>query len=215
MLRTDLGALILDFIFPRWCVGCGVEDAALCQACWKKWEVVWMEDHPVDGIDQLVSFGPYAAPFIQRVISRWKFEGDWSVAQVVAQSMASTFSNWFSQRSCLVPIPLYSLRQRERGFNQAADLAQSLAKFAQMSCAPLLGRPKQTKAQKGLDEVQKVLNMQQAFSLDQVAAQAVDRSSKLIILDDIATTGSTLREAAQVLRQAGFQHISAVVVARG
>lgn len=122
---------------------------------------------------------------------------------------------WLETPSILIPIPLHGRKLRERGFNQTWDLACALSEELHFPVAPLLQRVKYTAPQKSIDEQEKPKNLHQAFEVDQGLAARVDRSTRLIILDDIATTGTTLREAAEILRRVGFSSISALVVARG
>lgn len=207
---------LLDLVFPRTCVGCVTAGAVVCTTCWQRWQSPWVEHRPVPEIDELLSFGAYKAVFIQRLIQRWKFEGDTTTAETLAQLLSPEFSRWLNQeQAVLVPIPLHERKFRERGFNQTEDLAQAISQNLNIRWLPLLQRSVYTRPQKSVDEAEKMLNVQAAFQLDQVVALQVNRSSRLIILDDIFTTGSTINATAQTLRGAGFSSISAVVVARG
>lgn len=219
---VKLSESILDIVFPRTCVGCGTNGTVACAACWTRWERPWVESWATDhqgSVDAILSCGAYRNVFIQEVIQRWKFSGDRSVAQHLALHMSGVvraqLSAWLDSPSLLVPIPLHTRKLRERGFNQTWDLASALSAELGCSLAPLLQRVKYTAPQKSLEEHEKSQNLKQAFQVDQAVATGVDRSTRLIILDDIATTGTTLRSAAAVLRAGGFTFVSALVVARG
>lgn len=213
---------ILDILFPRTCAGCGTNGTVACAGCWKKWERPWVESWAQTsqhGIQGILSCGAYRNLFIQEVIQRWKFSGDRSAAQQLGTHMSQVVRaeqpNWMESPTCLVPIPLHARKLRERGFNQTWDLAVSLGDQLGLPLTPLLQRVKYTVPQKSLEEFEKLGNLQRAFQVDAGLATRVNRSAHLIILDDIATTGTTLREAAAVLQAAGFSSISALVVARG
>lgn len=212
----NISAWMLDLLFPRTCVGCSTTDTVACVDCWKQWESPWVEHQPVPGVDQLLSFGPYKAVFIQKLIQRWKFEGDTTSAVSLSTLLSPSLTQWLNNTAAtLVPIPLHERKWRERGFNQTEDLAQALTQYMGISWLPLLQRTVYTKAQKSVEEEYKQTNVQNAFQVDTRLLPQVDRTQSLIILDDICTTGSTLSAAALALRQAGFINIAAVVVARG
>lgn len=210
---------IVDVLLPRTCVGCGQEGQAACLACWNKWCNVWVESWPDVGLKQVISCGAYRQLFIQRAIQRWKFAGDRQVATELAFFMNTSLSlrrpNWLETPTVIVPIPLHPRKLRERGFNQTLDLAMGLSQILGLPVLSLLQRVKYTQPQKSVDEIDKLENLRLAFSVDTVVAQVVDVKAHCLVLDDIATTGTTLREAAQCLQRAGFSSVSAVVLARG
>jgi ComF family protein len=219
---VKLSESILDILFPRNCVGCHLNGLVACAGCWEKWERPWVESWASDGqggIETILSAGAYRNVFIQEVIQRWKFSGDRSAAQqlgeYLSQVIKSEQPSWLKSSSVLVPIPLHARKFRERGFNQTWDLACVLNDQLDLPLSPLLQRVKYTVPQKSLEEQEKSDNLQKAFQVDEGLTANVNRSTRVIILDDIATTGTTLREAAGVLRAAGFNSVSALVVARG
>lgn len=114
----------------------------------------------------------------------------------------------------IVPVPLSARRLRERGFNQAALLAAALARSpAAGECAQLLERTRHTPAQSGLHRELRLRNLRAAFSVPQRHAGKI-AGQRVVLVDDIMTTGATLDAAAQALRRAGAIHICAMVVAR-
>ncbi|MEK7540520.1 MAG: ComF family protein [Patescibacteria group bacterium] len=215
-LYTQARIQLLDLVFPRTCVGCVTAGAVACTTCWQRWQSPWVEHRPVPEIQELLSFGAYKAVFIQRLIQRWKFEGDTTTAETIAQLLSPEFSRWLNQKpATLVPIPLHERKFRERGFNQTEDLAKAINQELGISWLPLLQRTIYTQPQKSVAEEEKRANVEDAFQVDQRFLLEVDKTSRVIILDDIFTTGSTINAAAQTLRAAGFRSVSALVVARG
>lgn len=207
---------VLDLLFPRTCVGCTTSGTVACVNCWHRWKSPWKERSPVPAIDELLSFGAYKAVFIQRLIQRWKFEGDITAAQTLSALLTPDVKKWLNNTAAvIVPIPLHERKFRERGFNQTEDLAQALSQALKIPWAPLLQRAVYTRPQKSVEEHEKATNVQDAFLVERVVASQVNRTTRLIILDDIFTTGSTINAAAASLRQAGFRSISALVIARG
>ncbi|RYF81191.1 MAG: ComF family protein [Comamonadaceae bacterium] len=154
----------------------------------------------------------YAWPWTQ-CIGRFKFEQQAGWAAPLAQLMHSV--PWADQAldaaDRVLPMPLFTRRLRERGFNQALELARRLAPGR---CdATLLLRLRDTPAQAGLSRAQRLLNLRGAFALEPLRAQEV-RGLRIVLVDDVMTTGASLSTAAQVLRDAGAAHITALVLAR-
>lgn len=206
----------LDLVFPRTCVGCNTQGTVACATCWKRWQSPWVERQPIPNITQLLSFGAYKSVFIQRLIQRWKFEGDITTAKTLAQLLSPELTLWVPPGpSLFIPIPLHQRKFRERGFNQTEDLARCISEKTHLTWLPLLERAIYTRPQKSVDETDKLSNVAGAFQVNPKMLPLVDRNTHLIILDDIFTTGSTINSAAGCLKQAGFKNIFAVVVARG
>jgi ComF family protein len=101
---------------------------------------------------------------------------------------------------------------RERGFNQAEALAETLAKRAQLPMMRCLERRRYTDTQTRFDRVQRMQNLRKAFAMRN---NTKVRGKHLLLLDDVMTTGSTLHECALVLREAGAASVRAITVARG
>lgn len=147
------------------------------------------------------------------VLLGFKFQGDPSWAAALALLIRST--PWaeplLESAGLVLPLPLSSQRLRERGFNQALLLARQLA--PEKTDATLLLRLHHTAAQSSLNRIQRLENLQGAFALEPARASAV-RGQRIVLIDDVMTTGATLHSAAAILRQAGAAHISGLVVAR-
>ena len=114
----------------------------------------------------------------------------------------------------LLPIPLDPQRLRERGYNQAWELARELARHLRCPAAPaLLLRPVQRAHQADLSRAQRLANLRGAFML-QPNRQLEVTGQRVALVDDVMTTGATLREAATVLRRAGAGAVDVYVLAR-
>ena len=116
----------------------------------------------------------------------------------------------------LVPVPLHESRLRERGYNQALELAKPLAQGLRITLAErLLSRTKATAAQANLDAKARRKNLRGAFVVGRAAIGGKDPAAlHVAILDDVMTTGTTLRECARVLRRAGFARVDVWALAR-
>ncbi len=111
----------------------------------------------------------------------------------------------------IVPVPLHPARQRERGFNQAGLLAESLSAETSMPSTPVLERIRYTTTQTALDRSERMENLHNAFRLRK---NADVRGLRVLLIDDVLTTGSTLSECARVLKRAGAISVHAATAAR-
>jgi ComF family protein len=112
----------------------------------------------------------------------------------------------------LVPVPLFRARQRDREFNQAAELARLVGKGAGIPVLDALLRIRNTTTQVGHDRKKRMENLRNAFAMRHSMHM---RDRHLILIDDVLTTGSTLDECASVLMKAGAASVRAITVARG
>jgi ComF family protein len=111
-----------------------------------------------------------------------------------------------------VPIPLSSVKLRKCGYNQAEILAKELSKKFNFPVQNLLERAKETKTQVGLSNLQRKLNIKEAFILK--SQNSKDKIKNVFLVDDVVTTSSTLLEVAKVLKKAGAQAVFGLTLAR-
>jgi ComF family protein len=136
--------------------------------------------------------------------------GDW-LAGVVGLRRDTTLM--FGDNPLIVPVPLHTKRLRERGYNQAAMIAQRLAVISAMPCnESALVRVRQTSSQvETHSRDERLENMREAFRCEH--PEHVD-GKDIILVDDVCTTGATLNDCARALRVAGAASIHAIVLAR-
>jgi ComF family protein len=163
-------------------------------------------------LDQCLAAVPYAYPW-SACIGRFKFQQLPGWAGTLATVLRST--PWvepaLEQAHGVVPVPLSAERLRERGFNQALELARRLAPHK--TEAHLLLRIRHTTAQSELPRAQRLRNVAGAFAIDPLRSSAL-RGMRVVLVDDVMTSGASLFSAAAALRAAGAAHITALVVAR-
>lgn len=187
---------------PRWqhgCPRCGEPLALdqLCQHCLHRLP-------PLDGCQALWLYQPP----LQRLIAQMKYPGDAPMATVLAQSAAPLIHSLITQ-SILVPVPLHHNRLAERGFNQAQLLAEYWSRALGLTCAQLLTRTADTPPQAGMKAAARRRNLRRAFTVNGPV-----KGLRLVLVDDVMTTGSTLFAAARVLKAAGASEVRALVLAR-
>jgi competence protein ComFC len=111
----------------------------------------------------------------------------------------------------IVPVPLHPARQRERGFNQASLIAELLSARISIPCKLLLERIRYTTTQTALDRAERMENLHNAFRLRK---NADVRGLRVLLIDDVLTTGSTLSECARTLKRSHATSVHAVTAAR-
>lgn len=111
----------------------------------------------------------------------------------------------------VIPVPLHPARERERGFNQAFDLAEVFCRTKNLPFADVLERIRYTTTQTAFDRAERMENLRDAFRLRK---NADVRGLRVLLIDDVLTTGSTLSECARVLRRAGAISVHAATAAR-
>jgi ComF family protein len=113
---------------------------------------------------------------------------------------------------CIVPVPLHSARKRERGFNQAELLALALHQLTGLPLQNALQRTRYTTTQTQFDRNERMENLRGAFRLRRGSNV---QDLRMLLVDDVLTTGSTLSECAKVLKKAGAISVHAATAARG
>ena len=163
-------------------------------------------------LDACLAAVAYEFPW-SRLIVEFKFRARPGWATSFATLLRST--PWvepaLEQATLVLPMPLSELRLRERGFNQALELARQLAP-AKVDHRILL-RILDTPAQSALKRDQRLRNVQHAFAVEPMHAGRL-AGAKLVLIDDVMTSGASLHSAAQTLRAAGAAHITGIVLAR-
>ena len=151
----------------------------------------------------------YRAP-VDRLLPRLKFHGDLAAGRLLAGAMAVAFAD-LARPQALMPIPLARARLRQRGYDQALELARPLARALGLPLvADGLRRTRDTEAQSRLDAMGRRRNVRGAFA----AAPGMALPAHVALVDDVMTTGATLHAAALALRRAGVRRVDAWVCAR-
>jgi competence protein ComFC len=151
---------------------------------------------------------------VRRVIHDFKYNRQIHLRHVVAQWLADALDDVRLRGrrfDRLVPVPLHPTRRRERGFNQADLLAELLSRRTSIPLQPVLQRIRYTKTQTAFDRAERMENLRNAFRLRK---NATVQGYRVLLIDDVLTTGSTLSECARVLKVAGAVSVHAATAAR-
>lgn len=209
-------AALLDSLFavlfaPR-CAACGATlerptAGPVCDQCWAAIPPV-STGYVVEGTSLCQAAGVYAGS-LSAIIHALKYQRRTSIAGRLAALIAGRCDAVLSGADISVPVPLHASRVRERGFNQAALLAKNLP----LPCFDALARTRATASQTDLPANERRRNVKGAFAIAPGAAIAIF-DKRVVLVDDVATTGATLGECAKVLREGGAADVRAVTAAR-
>lgn len=151
---------------------------------------------------------------VRRIILDFKYSHHIHLRHLVGEWLCAAFRD---ERLCgrtfdlAVPVPLHPARERDRGFNQAGLLADILSRRMSIKVKPVLERIRYTTTQTAFDRAERMENLRDAFRLRK---NADVRGLRVLLVDDVLTTGSTLSECARILKGAGAQSVYAVTAAR-
>lgn len=145
------------------------------------------------------------------LLLRWKYGGDDVVGSSLATLLAAHRRAHAECYDVVVPVPLHASRLARRGFNQAAVLARALARSGERVAVDLLHRDAPTATQTALGRGARDHNVRDAFSIHP-RTTLTDRS--VLLVDDVVTTGATVRACSAVLRDAGARHVDVWSLAR-
>ncbi|MGQ9490599.1 MAG: ComF family protein [Anaerolineae bacterium] len=219
--------VLLDVLYPPRCPGCGRLGMLFCPACLARIEPMPAPACPRCGrpgpddklcpdclatpspLDAIVSAAVFAPP-LRNAIHQLKYENNRSLAEPLAALMATAWSRVPSPVDLIVPVPLHRQRLAERGYNQAALLARNLAEAVGVLVDErALVRARPTLQQVGLGREERIRNVAGAFSCRR---DVVGR--RVLLVDDVCTTGSTLEACAEALRQGGAAWVGGFTLAR-
>lgn len=147
---------------------------------------------------------------LDRLLPRLKFHRDLAAGRLLAQAMAGALAH-APRPDALVPVPLHRARLRQRGYNQAQELAVPLGRLLGIPVLPrLLRRVRDTAPQSRLDADARAANLRDAFEVPPLRSPP----PRVALVDDVMTTGATLHAAADALHDAGADRVDAWVCAR-
>lgn len=232
----------LDLLFPNTCIGCKKPDERVCVACLAtvphaELGCIVCRQRNLAGsicsgsckrdmphIDRAAWRAPYDHEIVRELIQRLKYRGRKEYADVLAHLLLPA-ARLFLEKNMpkpasvddvrLLALPLHKKRERERGFNQTELLAQPLSQELDLPLLPpkILQRRIYTPPQVSLPgRIERQKNLENAFFVSDPDAI---KNKIVVIVDDVATTGSTLNAAAEALKHAGAKKVWGLVVAKG
>ena len=207
------GRALLDFAYPPHCAVCEADIEAatlLCGSCWA--EIVPRRPRSLAedggrGFEKIVALGPFTGA-LQQAIYALKFRNQVRLGRALGERMGQCLAEQLAPLDCLLSVPLHPARQRERGFNQSAEIAAGLGAVLGVPVYHgVVRRRKNTRQQALLSAEERHANLRGAFAL----VTAPPAGAWIGIVDDVWTTGETMAACAQAV---GSDRLWAVVLAR-
>ena len=220
---------IIDLVYPPYCSGCEKPGTRWCGECEASIQHLETDicltcgdliepgqalcercQNDAPPVEMLRSWGVYKDP-LRKAIHQFKFKNDISLGETFSRYLFIILNQYAWKIEVIVPVPLHAGHGKERGFNQAAMLAFPLALAANVKYrARALRWSKETNSQVGLTMHERKANVKDAF----IADSSIIKGKNVLIIDDIATTGSTIFECAVACKKAGANLVYGLTLAR-
>ena len=233
---------ILDVVFPARCVGCGEEGHYICRRCEGfiseaalicplcQQSSLTGERHEncrsLYGFAGLASIWEYEG-VVKNLLHNIKYNG---MTHAVAKTVQNAYINMaedamrfkpflsclFSKDTCITYVPMFKRKEKFRGFNQAAVFAKEMGKAVGKGVVSLLEKIIDTKSQTDLGKKERLENVKDSFAVSDAGGTLSVPSTTLsvVLVDDVWTTGATMKECCKILRKAGAQEVWGFTVAR-
>jgi competence protein ComFC len=211
---------LIDVFYPKICVGCRSEGEYICQRCQRKLVVpdpvcpLCSQSSPGGwvhvgcktrfGMDRLLVGLEYHG-MVQRCLKKVKYKSSWEIVDFLF-----TLCRFELSEGIVVAVPMYSQKERERGFNQSERITQLLSTQTGLPHLSPLRRVRHTQPMYGLTKEERQENVAGAFALQRNHLHL----QRVILVDDVWTTGSTMQVCTEILKQAGVEEVWGVALAR-
>jgi ComF family protein len=223
---STAASVALDLAFPAACAGCGREGEPLCSACRPALDarlalpggtpIGLPADLPMPLL-QIEWCAPFAGS-VRAALHQLKYGGERRLATPLGEAVARRWARVGVGATVIVPVPVHADRERQRGYDQAALIAEVAARALGLPYVPALDRARATAAQFELGRNERAANVAGAFRLRGTTTRTRDVAAIVgqwvLLVDDVVTTGATLAACAETLDDAGAYAVSAVAVAR-
>lgn len=200
---------LIEVIYPRenYCIICGEEDCfGICNSCKKSIKLI---GEAYQG--EIISCGYYGG-VLKELILKFKYKNDFTAGDILAELLEEYIVKKFDYKEYVIAyIPLSKKSQKARGFNQCEYIAKKIAGNLEIEAIELLIKVKETKEQKKLKKDERFQNISEAFG---VKKGINIKNKKIILIDDVTTTGATLQEASKLLKKFDISDIKLLTLAK-
>ena len=232
----NINKYILDTIFPIYCLSCGQEGEWVCPDCINK---ISIEDNPscprchkvstcssycqeckiTSKMNGIIVASSYENKLLQKIIRNFKYKYIKDLMYPLGNILCQRLEVWNKENFdnyLMIPIPLHKKKQKIRGFNQAELLARAInIKLGIQIEENIIKRIKHTPAQAKLSPLKRRKNIKNAFKITSNKTKDYFHNKKLLLVDDVCTTSSTLEECAKETSKLCPKEIWSLVLARG
>jgi len=232
MLFQEIKIFFLEILFPKTCAGCGIDGVDVCNKCIKRIEKQTLQKCPKCKkenrtgkfcgeickkgyhFDQLIVCANYTKDsLLQKLIFKFKYKYSKDIASTlgdILKSQCLELKSIIPKNALIVPVPIHKKKAKKRGFNQAKLLAQNLSQKKVINC---LVQKDYRKEQAKLKRSQRLKNLKDSIKVKLEYKDKIQKQ-KILLIDDIATTCSTLNECSKALKMTGAKYICGMVLAR-
>ncbi len=226
-MASNYIAELLDFFIPRFCIACNsslkVSNKFICNSCESSIQLLtesqiisefqrkFSHENIIDDYTSLFLFEEGDA--LQKLIHALKYEKKFKVGIFLGQKLGNyknkIIKSW--NADFIIPIPLFNLKRVERGFNQSFYIAKGLSNETKIPIENnLVKRTKNTVSQTALNLTERKENLHRAFILNK---KRKVQGKRVIIIDDVITTGATVSELARILKENGAEKVFTISIA--
>ena len=199
---------VLDIILPRICLGCGKEGKYICEKC-----ELFLSEAPSlfwqGGLEELASCWEYEG-LIKDIILKIKYYGAFDAINELVEKAFKTREPYLPEGTIITFVPMFKRKEKRRGFNQAELIARKLGRIMGQKVLPLLEKIKDTASQTKLNKVERMANIKNSF----LAKEKAGRHDNILLVDDVWTSGATMKECARVLKRSGAKRVFGFTLAR-
>jgi ComF family protein len=206
---------ILDIIFPKSCLECGKQgEGYICSSCF----LVFKETLKVEKIynnfyDTLIYIDKYDAKTREQILNM-KFSTKPYIAEYFTEILVKheKIKSYLKNFDMIIPVPMQKLKKSERGYNQTEIFGKALALKIDVPCnIDILQKVKENKTQSTLNYKDRQKNVKDIFKVD---LKRNIKGKNIILVDDIFTTGATVKECSKILKLSGVSKICVIVIAK-
>ncbi len=217
-MQKKFKSFLLDLLFPKFCLGCQKEGGYLCQDCKGILEISdFHQKFQTKEFQDLYFSTEYKNPLLKSLVQKFKYKPFVKDLTIPLSSLIIDHFQLLEKRPSfrdfvLIPIPLEKRRLRWRGFNQSEEIGKIISGFFKI---PLINdfliKKRETICQVELSDEERKENVLGAFCCQN---QEKIKGKDILLVDDVYTTGSTMKETAKVLKESGAKKIIGVVITR-
>ncbi len=227
---------IATLLFPKRCIRCRKSGEYICDNCFATISFLQYQlcgvcqkgsidglTHPKCrtkyGIDGIISSIAYKG-IVKKLLYQFKYKPYLSDLKLILGKLLfegiiqhESFANYISDKNVwITSVPLHKTRERRRGYNQSELLAKELSLSLKIPYHSVLTRDKQTKPQFELKKEERIKNILGAFSVNPKFQKKI-KGKKILLVDDITTTGATIRECGKILKKGGASKVLGITLA--
>ncbi len=234
-MGQEIKERVADLLFPKECLGCGKEGKYICNDCEvflgeaAPAQIDYSAKYGLDGLVSMWEYEGIAKEALHRIKYRSNFDAIPEFLRKAFQVMRRDVSRFelflsflFSEDVCIAYVPMHIKKQKRRGFNQSKIIAKELGKMIDKETVNLLEKIKDTPSQTNLDREERIKNVKDSFAIRLDSKLSLSFTPKgpyastespesslinVLLVDDVWTTGATMKECCKTLKKAGVQKV--------